>query len=376
MVNQKIITAKDNYRQLDEYLIENKIKSLFLVCDDSLSFLEVGKYFDLLEKRLPIKIVKFSNFKPNPIYESVEEGVRLFQQEECDSIIAVGGGSAIDVAKCVKLYLNLSPKVLFIEQPPIPNHVKLLAMPTTAGTGSEATRYAVVYYKGEKQSISDNSCIPSTVLMDSSTLKTLPLYQKKATMMDALCHAIESFWSVNSTDISKTYSKEAIRLVLENKNSYIINEDTGNANMLEAAYLAGKAINITQTTAGHAMSYKLTSLYNIAHGHAVALCVNAIWPYMVEHIENCIDDRGTEYLKTVFDEIAVAMGSKTIKEAILKYQNILNEFELAVPDIQSEQDYKVLTTSVNPVRMKNNPVALDAEAINELYHQVLGKDVR
>ena len=81
----------------------------------------------------------------------------------------------------------------YLEQPIVPNDVKLLAIPTTAGTGSEATRYAVIYYNGVKQSVADESCIPSAVLMDSSVLKTLPLYQKKSTMLDALCHALAAF---------------------------------------------------------------------------------------------------------------------------------------------------------------------------------------
>ena len=120
--------------------------------------------------------------------------------------------------------------------------------------------------------------------MDASALKTLPIYQKKSTMMDALCHSIESYWSVNSTEESNKYSKQAIQTILENKDAYLANKDLGNANMLKAAYLAGKAINITQTTAGHAMSYKLTSLYGIAHGHAVAICISKLWEYMLEPV--------------------------------------------------------------------------------------------
>lgn len=108
--------------------------------------------------------------------------------------------------------------------------------------------------------------------MDASVLKTLPDYQKKATMCDALCHAIESFWSVNSTDKSKEYSMAAIQNVMKHMDGYLANTDEGNAGMLLAANTAGKAINITQTTAGHAMCYKLTSMFSSAHGHAAILC--------------------------------------------------------------------------------------------------------
>lgn len=104
-------------------------------------------------------------------------------------------------------------------------------------------------------------------------LKTLPAYQRKSTMLDALCHAVESFWSVHATAESKAYSRDALKMIRRYAEDYLANCDEGNAGMLLAANTAGKAINLTQTTAGHAMCYKLTSLYGLAHGHAAALCV-------------------------------------------------------------------------------------------------------
>jgi alcohol dehydrogenase class IV len=187
--------------------------------------------------------------------------------------MAIGGGSAMDVAKCVKLYCATPGNGAdgsFLKEEPVSARIPFLAMPTTAGTGSEATRYAVIYYEGKKQSVTHDSLIPETVLMDPACLKTLPLYQRKATMMDALCHAIESFWSVNSTEESKAYSRKAVKGVLKNIEAYLKNTEEGNAGMLVAAHEAGKAINITQTTAGHAMCYKITNLFNCAHGHAKA----------------------------------------------------------------------------------------------------------
>ena len=189
-------------------------------------------------------------------------------------------------------------------------------------------------------------------------------------MLDAFGHAIESFWSVNSTDESKEYAKKAIRLILEYKDQYLQNSEIGNEKMFEASNLAGKAINITQTTAGHAMSYKLTSLYGIAHGHAVALCISKLWPYMVDHVENCIDSRGKEYLKGIFYEIADIMGCKTVENAIQQYVEFLASLELKTPKAD-EQDIEILKCSVNPVRLKNNPVALRVEEIEKIYCQIL-----
>lgn len=371
-MNQKIIFLKNNdIKLIDDYLNDNRIKTFLLVCDSAIKFLKYNSYFENLEKRLNIKVVKFDDFKPNPDYSSVKKGVDVFCQNCCDSIIAIGGGSAIDVAKCIKLYVNMNHNKNYLSQDIVPNNIKFAVIPTTAGTGSEATKYAVVYYNDEKQSISHESCIPTTVFMDSSVLETLPEYQKKATMLDALCHSIESFWSVNSTDESKQYSKQAIKLILENKNAYLLNKKIGNENMLKAAHIAGKAINITQTTAGHAMCYKLTSLYGIAHGHAAALCVSALWKYMINNLNNCIDPRGIQYLKSVFVNIADAMDCDTAENSIRRFDEILFEMNIEAPVVNNDTDYTILKKSVNPVRLKNNPINLDLSAIDKIYHKIL-----
>lgn len=369
---QKIITVDNDYAELDQWITDNCIKKLLLVCDSSLSFLKsINEHLP----KISADIVKFDGFKPNPLYDSVVTGVEVFRTEHCDAIIAIGGGSAIDVAKCIKLYSNMKgngENGSFLKQEIFPNTISFLAMPTTAGTGSEATRYAVIYYDGKKQSVTDYSCIPDTVLFDPSVLKTLPIYQKKSTMMDAFCHAIESFWSVNSTDESKEYSAEAIKMVLANMDGYLANDETANANMLKAANVAGKAINITQTTAGHAMCYKLTSLYGIAHGHAAALCDKVLFPYMIANTDKCIDKRGEQYLKEAFNEIATAMGCQTAESAAERFAHIVDSLELESPKVKDANDIDVLKTSVNPDRLKNNPVGLDIPTIDKIYKEVLG----
>lgn len=365
---QKIITHADNYRGLDEWLGDKK--RVFLVCDSSINFLE-----DFTKKLGGIKtpIVRFSAFQSNPLYESVVEGVELFRKEKCDSIFAVGGGSALDVAKCIKLYSNLPGNGhdgVWLKAEVKPNSIPFLAMPTTAGTGSEATRYAVIYFNGVKQSVTSESFIPETVLMDPYSLKTLPLYQKKATMCDALCHAIESFWSVNSTDESKVYSRLAIIGVMEYMDGYLVNSEEGNAGMLRAANAAGKAINITQTTAGHAMCYKITSLFKMAHGHAAMLCDRVLFPWMIQNTDKCIDSRGEQYVKGIFCEIANAMGCETVEQAANKLNDIFYHLGLDIPTATAEQ-FEELKISVNPIRLKNHPIALDAETIDMLYRKIL-----
>lgn len=372
-MEQRITTPGENYKGFDDWIKESGCKKILLVCDGSIWYQkEFNAHLEEIDK-LGVEMIGFRDFQPNPLYENVQDGVKLYREEQCDAIIAVGGGSAMDVAKCIKLYANLpgdGENGSWLTAEYVPNDIPFLAMPTTAGTGSEATRYAVIYYDGKKQSVTSESFIPDTVLMDPNCLITLPPYQKKATMMDALCHAIESFWSVNSTEKSKEYSKAAIQGVMANMDGYLANTEEGRAGMLRAANMAGKAINITQTTAGHAMCYKITSLFKSAHGHAAALCDRVLFPWMVENTDMCIDPRGEEYLKKILDEIGQAMGCKNAKSGADKFASIFEKLELEVPAATAAQ-FEELKTSVNPVRLKNHPVALDVETIDFLYHKIL-----
>lgn len=371
-MDQIVIPSDAEYRALGEFLARSNMRKVLVVCGKSCSRLRIGKKLDIIATRIGSKFVRFSDFSPNPDYSSVVKGRDIFRAESCDSILAIGGGSAMDTAKCIKLYATMPEGSDYIHEKIFPNTIPFVAIPTTAGTGSEATRYAVIYYNGEKQSVTDCSCIPSAVLFDPTVLESLPEYQRKSTMMDAFCHAVESFWSVNSTDESQAFARSAIRLILENSGSYLANAPMGNKKMLEAANLAGKAINISQTTAGHAMCYKLTGLYGIAHGHAASLCVSALWPYMIAHKEDCSDSRGTAYLSQMFKELARCMGAETPEAAAEKFKSFADGLTLERPTAHSESDFEILKKSVNPVRLKNNPVRLDVDAIDTIYHQILG----
>jgi alcohol dehydrogenase class IV len=369
-MTQTIITAENGYAGLDAWIEQTSAKTVLLVCDESIRFLkDISAHFEAIGSR-GIQLVRFSDFQPNPLYESVIAGIQVFLQNNCSAIIAVGGGSAMDVAKCIKLFSNMDHGRNYLEQAIVPNSIPFLAIPTTAGTGSEATRYAAIYYNDAKQSVTSESIIPEAVLLDPGVLKTLPAYQKKSTMMDAFCHALESFWSVNSTEESRRFSKQAIELVLQNMDGYLANTEDGNAGMLLAANTAGKAINITQTTAGHAMCYKITSLFHCAHGHAAALCDRVLFPWMLDNSHLCIDSRGEDFLKDIFQQIAGAMGCDTPKEAVDRLNAIFDKLGFENP-FATEEQFAILKLSVNPVRLKNHPIKLDTETIDSLYRHIL-----
>ena len=370
-MDQIVIPCDAEYKALGEFLSRLNMRKVLVVCGKSCGKLRIGQNLDYLANEIGSVFVRFSDFAPNPDYSSVVRGVDVFHAECCDSILAIGGGSAMDMAKCIKLYATMTIGSDYIHEKIVPNSIPFVAVPTTAGTGSESTRFAVIYYNGEKQSVTDVSCIPQAVLFDPSVLDSLPEYHRKSTMLDAFCHAVESFWSVNSTDESREYSRTAIQLILENRDSYLDNEPAGNRKMLEAANIAGKAINISQTTAGHAMCYKLTGLYGIAHGHAAALCVSALWPYMIAHKDACADVRGVDHLSEIFAVLSECMGSRTPEAAAEKFKSFVDGLGLGIPSVRDDTDYEILKKSVNPVRLKNNPVRLDESAIDTLYHQIL-----
>ena len=362
--------------ELPKILKACNCKKMFLVVDSSFPFLNIRETIEALE----IEKVVFSDFTPNPLYEDVCKGIDLLKSEKCDVILAVGGGSAIDVAKCIKLAVLAAEGNDAIIPPHVNTRVQLdgsmipfIALPTTAGTGSESTHNAVMYYEGTKQTVTNDGILPEYAVIEPSVLQTLPLYQKKCTMMDALCQGIESWWSVNSTEESYEYSRKTIELIMQNWRAYIFdNNAEAAAQIMLAANYSGRAINITQTTAAHAMSYKITSLYGIPHGHAVAVCLPEIWAYMVRNISKCIDTRGPEYLVFIFGGIAGAMGCETSEQSIVKFHGLMNMMELSNP-ISDNRDFdiKELSTSVNPIRLKNNPVFLDKKTIENIYKQIL-----
>jgi len=308
-----------------------KDRKILLVCDNA---------FDFFGIKLPCEAVRFSGFKPNPSYEDTRAGVKVLRKNKCDYILAIGGGSSIDTAKSIKYY----------------NHVDLpfMAVPTTSGTGSEATHFAVIYKDGEKHSIASERLLPDYVILQPGTLKTLPIYQKKCTMLDALCQAIESWWSRKATPESIGYSKAAIKLILANMESYLKNKADGNKNMLIASNLAGKAINITTTTAPHAMSYKMTSLYGLPHGHAVALCLPKVWRF----IEN-------------YDDIVKALGKEKQEDAITFFEELLHKLEILPPKNVDSNDLEILSSSVNIQRLRNNPIRLNESTIKKIYKEIL-----
>lgn len=210
-----------------------------------------------------IKTVCFFDFLTNPRVEDVRKGVLLCKSQCPNIILAVGGGSALDMAKLIRYHIYKETD----------SYIPLVVIPTTAGTGAETTHFSVCYINGEKQSIADSAMLPDYAFVCSELTSHNDAYLTACTGFDAVAQAIESYWSVNSTDESRSYSLKALGLLWKQLPLLIKNLDNKElrSEVAEGAYYAGRAIDITTTTAPHAFSYKFTSLYGIPHGHAVAL---------------------------------------------------------------------------------------------------------
>jgi alcohol dehydrogenase class IV len=343
------------------------VKKAFLVCDPAFDLLPIRDC--VLEACRPP--FRFKGFTPNPKYEEAEIGANLFRGSGCNGIVAVGGGSALDVAKCVRAFAGMDPAKNYLEQPYPENGAPLIAIPTTAGTGSESTQYVALYRDGEKQSLAYERLLPDCAILEPDVLKTLPGYQRKCTMLDALCHAVESWWSIPSTPESQALSRRALTGIMRHMEAYLANTPEGNRGMQMAANLAGQAINLSPTTAAHAMSYKLTTLYGLPHGLAAGLCLPHLWEYMIGHIAACRDPRGGAALMETLDDIARALGAEGVRSGARRVYEILDALGLAVPPKATEEEIRSLARSVNPVRLKNFPAPIDEGAAEALYREIL-----
>ena len=353
--------------ELLDFIKNSKSRKILMVCGNSCKNHDAFVQMVNEIEQLGIEVFCFSEFNPNPKYEEVCKGLKTFKSKKCEMIIAVGGGSAIDVAKSIKAFSNNIDDINYLEIKDIKSDVPLIAIPTTAGSGSEATKFAVIYFNDTKYSVESECLLPNRVLLYDDFLKTLPMYQRKSTLLDAYSHAIESYWSICANDASRYYCKKTFELIKKYGNAYLDNESEGNKKMLIAANYAGKAINITKTTAGHAMSYKLTTLYSVAHGHAVALCVSKLWKFMLDCTKLDIDKNKILYSDGIDGLIKVC---NELNEILKHFQILLDKMELHSPR-PNENDYDILVKSVNLDRLKNFPIKLEKPEICKLYHQIL-----
>lgn len=250
----------------------------------------------------------------NPRKEDVDTKVAAIlsnvtaEEREHLAFIAVGGGTVIDTTKLVRDVVSSA--------------APFLAIPTTAGTGAETTRFAVYYENGKKMSADDVRYLPTDVILIPEFAASQSAYQKASTEFDAYAQAVESLWAKRATDESRGYARKALELMASGQQTL-------------GAYWAGKAIDISRTTAAHAFSYYMTSRYGIPHGHAVYMMFTYV----------CRANGHPEYIKLVSE---LATLDQFVAEKGLDRSALIDD----------------LFENVNPARLGNNPGEIRKEHFN------------
>ena len=320
-----------------------------------------------LLREIPFTI--FSDFSPNPKIEDIKEGIKTYKSFQPDLILAIGGGSAIDVAKVINILSAHAgePEAYILGELPLEKKgAPLVAVPTTSGTGSEATHFAVVYIGNKKYSLAHEFILPDYAIVDPSLTLSMSTLLAAATGADAFSQAIESFWSTQSTEESKSYARDSLSLTLGNLvNSVVKGDLEARAAMSRAAYLAGRAINISKTTAAHALSYPVTSLFGVPHGQAVMLTLPHLLVYNDSVSEITVaDSRGLDYVKNTLKELLNILGVEDASEGRVKLQEILKSIGLATRLSEvgvKKEDLTKIISLMSLERASNNPRTLTTQ---------------
>lgn len=343
-MDQRLIETTDIVAILVKQLKAIDAKRVFLVRGtNSFIFCGAADAMKHVNDAMKLRVTEFCEFSVNPKEEEAHTGLQLLLDVKPDVIIAIGGGSVMDMAKLIRHYAAEQHYM-----------IPLWAIPTTAGTGAEATHFAVVYKEGVKHSMEAEDIMPDVAILYSPFTYGNNAYLTACTGFDALAQAIEAFWNPNATVESDAFARDAIKLIhknlplcLENRFEHSYRDD-----LLCGAYFAGRAINITKTTAPHAFSYAFTTHCNYPHGHAVAIT----FPFFAE-----LNMRNNPKR----EELCRLLGLDTNIDLKKYFMEYVNRIDLRYHGT-GENDLHELLSQVNLERLKNNPVTITSGKINEL----------
>ena len=296
-------------------------------------------------------ILKINNFKPN-------------------IILAIGGGSVLDLSKVANTLYNCKniEKAIVENSYKLSKFCELIAIPTTAGSGAEATSNAVTYIKNIKYSVEGTEIKPDYIIIDPNLILSTPKKIAAAAGMDAIAQSIESLLSKKSNNESVKYSIEALRYLLPYYENHINNSNFESAyKMSFGALNAGRAINISKTTAPHAVSYPFTSEYKIGHGHAVAITLTDFLKFNFTNIStaNLKFDLNDRY-KIIFDEFKVKNINELNNKILKIAKNTGLELDLKKLNISKTSQIDNILKGINQQRLGNNPIDLDIPTVRKI----------
>lgn len=338
-----------------------------LLVSGKASFERSGAAALLPDLRARVALEHWNDFATNTDYRDVEKGLQLLRAFRPDGIVAVGGGSAMDIAKALCAFETVSGNDALQEAirrgvPAAPRRLGLYLAPTTSGSGSEATHFAVVYIGEDKYSIAAPSLRPDALTLDPMLASSGSPYQRATSGIDAVCQAIESLWATGGTDESRRLARRALFLLVPHIAGFVKSPDERSARaMCIGSHLAGRAIDISKTTAAHALAYAITKRFGPSHGHAVALTLGR---FIEAHA-----GAGGDALQSKVDVdghagamafILGVLGASDGKAARQRFEDLLGEIglesQLQQVGVTSVEARDGLVASVNVERLQNNPV--------------------
>lgn len=355
----EIIFGRGSLVKLSE--LTREYNNILLVSDP---FFKTNGLIDRIKNILG-DISVFADVSPNPDVSEVNICSREIRKNNIDLIIALGGGSSLDLAKAASIAAEDIVPYHNGEKSVPHSHIPLIAVPTTAGTGSEVTCVSVLTNRktGRKSPIVSESFYPVKALIDPELTYSLSPYMTASTGIDVLCHGVEGFWSKGHQPICDALAVRAIKLVLNNlRTAY---KEPFNAEvrerLAEASLIAGLAFTLPKTTSSHACSFPLTSIYHIPHGEACGLTLD----YFVR--VNGIDSHTQELVK----ELGFSSAEEFANE-ILELKRDLNlRTDLKDLNIDGEGLKKLVELSHHP-NMKNNPVEITDDILTDMYKYLIG----
>ena len=291
----EVIEGEGSVNRLPKFIKDKGFHKVLIVTDGVLMSLHLlDSLFENLQKE-GIEYVLYDGVKPNPTDVNVEEGVKLYKENNCDAMIAFGGGSPMDCAKGIGARIAKPKKS--IEQ--LQGLLKVLkkiptifTVPTTAGTGSETTIAAVITIEKthHKASINDISLMPRYAVLDPLLTVGLPQKVTSTTGLDALCHAVEAYTNnTYNTKLEKKLAKDAVKLIHDNLyKAYLDGHDIeARQNMQRAAFYAGRAFTRGSVGYVHAIGHTLGGLYGVPHGLAMAILL----PHVMKAFGSAVYDK-------------------------------------------------------------------------------------
>ncbi|MBU8769830.1 iron-containing alcohol dehydrogenase [Cytobacillus oceanisediminis] len=336
----ELLEGPNSLDKLPDVIKKNDISRILIVTDSGISGLGLmdGLLSNLQKKNIEFYI--YDKTIPNPTITNIEEALEVYKKNDCQGIIAFGGGSPMDCAKGVGARVMRPEKSISQmkgqfkvrkELPPI------FAVPTTAGTGSEATVAAVITDSSshEKYAIIDLNLIPHYAVLDPLITLKMPPHITAATGMDALTHAIEAYIGRSNTAETRKFSINAVRLIYDNLYETYQNGEnlTARANMQKAAYLAGLAFTRAYVGNVHAIAHTLGGFYSVPHGLANAV----ILPYVLEHYREAVWDPLAELAVAAGIGNASDSAEENAKNFILSIKSLNNRMGIP-PKVSGIQD--------------------------------------